>query len=422
MLPTGVWQMPLSAELRDASSPIALWMNARFPHTAALQPAWTAALTGARTLRPHHDGRIDWAGIGTAFGYRLGYALASYPPYHALRAVPALGGDDAARHRAAAMFEAHRDLPSEFCADLRPLPDGRCLVLPRAARAGRQPGEPSAWDSLVDFFTRVAQAVDRYPLGTRCPLNVERSLAKAWYALGLLEGVYRRGLDQAACAWLPVTQRDLTSDYLADVAPEYVIADLGQLADALTGKGLRQFPARPTIVSPELVECWPDADLLVGDLLVDCKTTVKPRELHAEWAYQLLGYALLDGGDFYGIRQVGIYLARQARLVKWALDEFTATLSGGPAPHLGQLRAEFGEIVAATLGREDPCGWRSRWVTGLQPAADASSPARSTGGRTPDRTRTRFVDRAQDARLTKPRGRWRGGRWRRSTPPPSTGS
>lgn len=36
--------MPLTAELSDASSPVARWMTARFPDVDALQPGWAAAL------------------------------------------------------------------------------------------------------------------------------------------------------------------------------------------------------------------------------------------------------------------------------------------------------------------------------------------------------------------------------------------
>jgi hypothetical protein len=66
-----------------------------------------------------------------------------------------------------------------------------------------------------------------------------------------------------------------------------------------------------------------------GPRLIDCKTTVRPDPLQPEWIYQLLGYALLDLIDAYHLCSVGIYLARQARLVTWPLAELLTTLTGG---------------------------------------------------------------------------------------------
>lgn len=355
--------MPLTAELNDPCSRIRRWFDTRLPDVDALQPGWTAALAGARTIYPRHDGVIDWSGIGTAFGYRLGYALAAFPPYHALRVLPVLTWDDAARHRVARMFQAHRDLPADCCADLRPLPDGRALLLPNPSYlATLPPPQLGASDALVRFFARLSAARRVWQLGSPCPPDVEEPMARVCYALALLEAVYRRGLDTAA-SWLPATAYDLTDAYLRSLAPDYVVNDLVQLANALTSKGLPQFPVAPAIVAPEFVADWADADLLVGDLLIDCKTTVRPRQLHPEWIYQLLGYTLLDSADYYGIRKVGIYLSRQARLISWPVDELTAVLCDGSAPALPDLRAEFAEQIAVTLQQQDPDHWAGRWVT-----------------------------------------------------------
>lgn len=351
-----VGAVPLTAELSDPASPIRGWLETRFPHVDGLQPGWTRALAGTRTIHPRYDGAVDWAGIGAAFGYRLGYALAWFPPYHALRALPVLTWDDLARHRVAGMFPAHRDLPADCSADLRPLPDGRALLLPDPPYLQTLPAAPpGASDALVGFFTRLAVAGHLWPLHTPCPPGIERPTARVCYALALLEAVYRRGLD-AAAGWLPETAYDLTDAYLRALAPDYAVNDLVGLADALTSTGLRQFPAGPAIVAPEFVAGWADADVLVGDLLVDCKTTVNPRELHPEWVYQLLGYTLLDTADCYRIRKVGVYLSRQARLVSWTVDGLTAALTGGPAPVLSGLRAEFADHVAAPTRGSRPLG------------------------------------------------------------------
>ncbi|MGH8886968.1 MAG: hypothetical protein ACRDYX_17725 [Egibacteraceae bacterium] len=245
--------------------------------------------------------------------------------------------DDHARHRAARMFQTHRACPPTAPPTCAHSPDGRALLLPDPPYLDTLPvTPPGASDALVGFFTRLAAARRTWPLHQPCPPDVEQPMARVCCALALLEAVYHRGLDTAA-GWLPATAYDLTDAHLRALAPGYAVNGLVRLADALTSTGLRQFPAAPAIVSPELVAGWADADVLVGGLLVDCTTTVKPRKLHPEWAYQLLGCALLDTADCYRIRKVGVYLARQARLVTW------------------------------TLAHEDPGRWAGRWVAKKPP-------------------------------------------------------
>ncbi|MGH8886969.1 MAG: hypothetical protein ACRDYX_17730 [Egibacteraceae bacterium] len=44
--------MPLAAELSDPASPIRGWLDTRLAHVDALQPGWTRALAGTRTVHP----------------------------------------------------------------------------------------------------------------------------------------------------------------------------------------------------------------------------------------------------------------------------------------------------------------------------------------------------------------------------------
>jgi hypothetical protein len=44
---------------------------------------------------------------------------------------------------------------------------------------------------------------------------------------------------------------------------------------------------------------WAEGDLLAGDTLLDCKTTIHPTPLPRECIYQLIAYALLNSTDFY---------------------------------------------------------------------------------------------------------------------------
>jgi hypothetical protein len=94
-----------------------------------------------------------------------------------------------------------------------------------------------------------------------------------------------------------------------------------------------------------------DGDLILGDCLIEIKSTLDPIRLDRwrERLYQLVGYCLLDYQNEHQLQEVGIYMARQRRLIRWPLDELLQTLAGGPVPPLPELRARF-RAVAATLG------------------------------------------------------------------------
>ena len=90
-----------------------------------------------------------------------------------------------------------------------------------------------------------------------------------------------------------------------------------------------------------------DADLLVNDYLIDIKVSVKP-QLHANWLYQVLGYALLDGGRAFRINGVGFYLARQGVFIAWPLKDLLQRLAESSDVSLSGLSAEFRRFLLAT--------------------------------------------------------------------------
>jgi hypothetical protein len=58
-----------------------------------------------------------------------------------------------------------------------------------------------------------------------------------------------------------------------------------------------------------------DADFILDGLPLDCKATIMPRRLGADEISQLAGYLLLGYPSQYGIRKVGLYLARQGAII-----------------------------------------------------------------------------------------------------------
>jgi hypothetical protein len=99
-----------------------------------------------------------------------------------------------------------------------------------------------------------------------------------------------------------------------------------------------------------------DADLAIGDTLVDLKTR---EEITNPWLretlLQLLGYALLDLDDSLNIRKVGILLPRQPYFAVWTLEDLLGTDAEIALP---SLREEFAVLIA-----EMPRGQIVRAVT-----------------------------------------------------------
>jgi hypothetical protein len=86
-----------------------------------------------------------------------------------------------------------------------------------------------------------------------------------------------------------------------------------------------------------------DGDLIVDGCYIDIKATTEPNKPSPSlWPWELLGYVLLDHDNRYGINSVGLYLARQAMLVTWDLDEFASLLVGqGQGFDLESVRSEL---------------------------------------------------------------------------------
>lgn len=88
-----------------------------------------------------------------------------------------------------------------------------------------------------------------------------------------------------------------------------------------------------------------DADVIAGDLLLDFKAAAQPRILRGDGLWQLVGYALADTDDTYGVRSVGISALRWRQ--RWAIDleELVSRLAGQTVA-VGVLRHEFADLLS----------------------------------------------------------------------------
>ena len=81
-----------------------------------------------------------------------------------------------------------------------------------------------------------------------------------------------------------------------------------------------------------------DADIVVNGVLIDFKC--KKRKISINDIFQLLGYKILDYGNWYRIHAVGVYWGRQGQLRIWDFKRLLTAL-GCPSSGIRELRSKF---------------------------------------------------------------------------------
>lgn len=360
--------MSLTSELRDPTSPITRYLQVRFPHLGHVQRHWTQATRNARTARP--PGRVDYALVGGAFGYRLGFCYRADPPYAAIAGACHYTATRQLIHLAPTFFSSTAHLPVGIGGFLRVLGDHRFQQLPSADPADHAErlfaAEDPSSTSLAALFALIGQLTDATAGQRPDPGDdAETELLKGCYVLAQLERAYRSGQTDPAL-------RDTDLAGLLGQVPSIALADLRRLVEVLAGEGGDALAGlerdgRPVVVAPLLVEHWADGDLIVGSTLVDSKTTKYP-EFKPEVFQQVLAYLLLDRNDLYGLDAVGIYLARQGRVVRWP-TELLLEATGDPTASLTELREEFAGLLLQLGGQP----FADAWVTCQPLTIDPSS-------------------------------------------------
>ncbi|GAB4106575.1 hypothetical protein GCM10028790_55940 [Micromonospora taraxaci] len=199
--------------------------------------------------------------------------------------------------------------------------------------------------------------------------------ARMSYALALMVELYRAarvdgsrlmqlGPDSRARDLLALANADEVADLIAmrDLAVKQLIPVLpvGRVATGSTFEGSADLNA--------------DADLIVGGVLVDFKSTqgrARPDGSRAAGLTraeidQLLGYVLLDYLDAFALHSVAIYTVRYGHYAAWPLEDLCAELAGRPVD-LPATRQEFRHLV-----RELPINRRASIVDRIQRRVAAS--------------------------------------------------
>jgi hypothetical protein len=180
------------------------------------------------------------------------------------------------------------------------------------------PNSPRAGELADEFFRLHARMIAKLnPVKRRLAEDEENMLACHCIILAYYEALFRAGAAIQSPLYR-LSRRATIKSLLALALPECV-ADVRQLSFAFEedARALFEVPAilNPTFVGSAMVG-GADADIVLGEMLVEIKTLVDVQKRFRDILYQLLGYVLLDYGDQHSIRSISIYFARHRK--QWA--------------------------------------------------------------------------------------------------------
>jgi hypothetical protein len=334
--------MSLTSHLDNKQSPVRQFLYTRFPHTRKiLTPCRQILASTTITLPPTFDGSYPWSIIGMALDYRIRYYFAASPvtdlvAYQGVQLIP---------------------IPTEH-------PD----------REFWEAILPQVWGRIFDsYFAQLESDIQSIqPTRRKLTCSEEELLTQHCIILALCEQLYRSAnmsnllLTALYKAWteqealflslyqswseeepFPTAELQPIMSYILKIPQSNWISDLctlswrfyEQYSDLLSQKAI----LNPTFDGSMDVN-GADADLIVNGCLIEIKTT-KISQVKGEWLYQLLGYALLDYTDRYHLNEVAIYMARQAVLLRWPLDELLSIMANDTLEPLHELRSRFRSLI-----------------------------------------------------------------------------
>lgn len=326
--------MSLTSHLSNPRDPVRTWVDARFPDVGALVGDSRRSLRDVTTVCAI-DGRPP-STSGMAIDYRIRYAFAVTPPIDLI----ACGGG--------------ADVLSNLLLEIDPEHPALWRMISGSGLGVQQkvdpltPGLPP--NPVSAFFARLADRIPVIaPVGRALDDAAERELSRYCFALGLFEEVFRTGT-VAPGSPLNAMGPTTTVDEFLGAIPDSWVEDLAQLGQLFLDAFEDRFD-RPAVLNPVFAQSravgGADADLISDGMLLEVKTTINPR-IDGAWIRQLLGYLLLDTVGEFDVKSLGLYLARQGRLLEWPLPDALDTIAGQPVD-LSAVRLEFATFLS-TLG------------------------------------------------------------------------
>lgn len=319
--------MNLTSELKRRDSPVKRFFRETFPNTRETLAQVRSALRGNELIHCLDPGAPPhvYAQIGTAIDYRIRYSFAPTPAPYLI-----------AWRGAWAIADALPQGVPPFVLDV--LMDFQEMI---PEDTPRLPGP-----MIAEFFNGLDVMVTLTAPHQRMPgPDEERVLARLCLMLAAFEAVSR------ALAWPPAFLRDKPPRSMTDLlsaVPDDWVEDVAALSAAFSARYPEWRGATATL-NPTFAGSadigGADADFILDGCLWDIKTTkvLKGQSVHI---YQLLGYALLDYDDQFGIDRVGLLFPRQDTVAQWSLPRLIETLSGRSDLDLPSLRQRFRAIIA----------------------------------------------------------------------------
>ncbi len=175
------------------------------------------------------------------------------------------------------------------------------------------------------------------------PGNADQA-ARAAVLIGLLDRAYRNGSALAEPWYEPIFTAD-SLDHALAIVPVPWTDDVM----AVTDRSARQLASLPGSVTPgptftgSAAAGGADADLIIGSTVVEIKAT-RTAELRLRDAQQVVGYALLDFDDTYGLSHAAVLSARYGKLVVWDLEDLLDQAGG---VSLAQARSHIADALNA---------------------------------------------------------------------------
>jgi hypothetical protein len=318
--------MSLSRQLKDKSSPASRFFAARFPDVRSAQQDLVAQAADTETLLPHASDGYPWSVVGAAIDYRIRLAFPQ-----------------------AVAYASRWELVSETGGF--GLPAGGD-VFPLQAELGASQGAPYGFYNLWagSFFASLRELLTEIgPTARRLQPALEEAMARHCFVLGIYDAIGRG---------VPIDRTPLVSvagsadpDALSRLCPDAAVSDLVKMTNLFYDSQQPLLAATRVSLGPIFTGSadvhGADADLIVDGCLIDVKATKDVGSLGGKpWAWQLLGYTLLDYEDALKIRSVALYLARQGLLLQWSLDDFCEMLGSSKPSPLADLRRDFKRAVS----------------------------------------------------------------------------
>ena len=304
------------------TSPVRRFLRETFPKTRPPLAECREAMRASALILGEGVAGVGYSQVGMAIDYRIRYHFAVTPTRELVA------------------------FPGALLVAGRPHPLGAEWSIPESSQLTE--ACVGGFLKTLDLTVNSIAAHSRRPTDTE-----ERALARFCLVLAALEAVRRGGTRAWPPQYFDETPPHSAADLLASVAGAWV-GDVASLGNAFSDR-YDSWRGADAVLNPNFAGSadidGADADLIADGCLWEIKTT-KQSAAEGKWLHQLLGYALLDYEDEYGVDRVGLLLPRHNTQVSWPISDLMAAMSGRDDLDLLALRRDFRGVCEAVRDEE----------------------------------------------------------------------